>query len=62
MVKQFDGEFPDRYFNEILEYFEIKKEKFFEIVDKFRPPHIWKKGHNNNWELRHTVNKDGIDD
>ncbi len=62
LVKQFDGEFPDRYFNEVLEYFEIKEEKFFEIVDSFRPPHIWKKGNSNSWALRHSVNKDGIDD
>ena len=43
LVKQFDGEFPDRYFKEILSYFEISESLFYELIDKFRPPHIWKK-------------------
>lgn len=61
LVKRFDGEFPDRYFKEILEYISIRPEKFFELCDKFRSPHLWKKV-NNEWKLRHTVNKDGTDD
>lgn len=61
LVKQFDGEFPDRYFKEILEYFDINEEKFFKNIDNFRPPHIWKKS-NGVWKLKHTVNKDGADD
>lgn len=61
LVKKFDGEFPDRYFNEIMDYLDIKSEKFFELCDQFRSPHLWKKV-NNEWKLRHTVNKDGTDD
>lgn len=61
LVKQFDGEFPDRYFKEILEYFDIDEDQFFENLDNFRPPHIWRK-YNDNWKLRHTVNNDGVDD
>ncbi len=61
LVKKFDGEFPHRYFNEIMEYLEIKPEKFFELIDTFRSPHLWVKI-NGEWKLRHTVNKDGVDD
>ena len=61
LVKQFDGEFPDRYFKEILDYFEIDESYFYQLIDKFRPPHIWNKI-NNKWLLRHTVNNDGTDD
>ncbi|MGA2418313.1 MAG: N-acetyl sugar amidotransferase [Candidatus Staskawiczbacteria bacterium] len=61
LVKKFDGEFPDRYFNEIMDYLEIKPERFFELCDQFRSPHLWKKV-NGEWKLRHTVNKDGTDD
>ena len=35
--------------------------EFFQLVDKFRSPHLWKRC-NNNWYLRHTANKDGTDD
>lgn len=62
LVKKFDGEFPDRYFNEIMEYLEIDPDYFKgELTDKFRSPHLWAKV-NGEWKLRHTVNKDGVDD
>lgn len=61
LVKRFDGEFPDKYFNEIMDYLGIEPDHFLELVDKFRSPHLWAKV-NGQWRLRHTVNKDGIDD
>ncbi len=61
LVKQFDGEFPDRYFNEIMDYIEMKPERFFELCDKFRSPHLWAKV-DGEWKLRHTANNDGVDD
>ncbi|MDB9989831.1 N-acetyl sugar amidotransferase [Flavobacteriales bacterium] len=56
LVKKFDGEFPDRYFNEIMEYLEIDPNHFHNICDKFRSPHLWKKNDKNEWELRKTIN------
>ena len=61
LVKRFDGEFPDKYFNEIMDYIEMTPEKFHELCDKFRSPHLWKNT-GSDWKLRHTVNKDGTDD
>jgi hypothetical protein len=61
LVKKFDGEFPNRYFNEVMDYLGIKPERFHELCDKFRSPHLWAKV-NGDWRLRHTVNKDGVDD
>ena len=61
LIKKYDGEFPDRYFNEIMRYLEISKSDFFKTIDRFRSPHIWKKT-KKSWYLRHTVNKDGTDD
>lgn len=61
LVKKFDGEFPDKYFEEIMDYLEIKPEYFHELCDKFRSPHLWAKV-NGEWKLRHTVNGDGVDD
>ena len=61
LVKRFDGEFPKRYFKEIMDYLEINEKDFYETCDKFRSPHIWKFS-NRKWKLRHTVNKDGTDD
>lgn len=54
LVKRFDGEFPDRYFDEIMDYLEIDKDYFHYLCDKFRSPHLWKKDCGE-WELRQQV-------
>lgn len=62
LVKKFDGEFPDRYFNEIMDYIGMKPERFHELCDEFRSPHLWAKNERGEWKLRHTVALDGLDD
>jgi N-acetyl sugar amidotransferase len=55
LVRKYDGEFPDKYFNEIMQYLEINPEYFKnELADKFRSPHLWGKV-DDIWKLRHTV-------
>tara|TARA_B100001059_G_C17835455_1_gene587760 strand:- start:950 stop:2158 length:1209 start_codon:yes stop_codon:yes gene_type:complete len=61
LVKKFESEFPNKYFDEIMNYLDMDKQYFFELCDKFRPDHLWKKV-NGDWKLRHTVNLDGVDD
>lgn len=61
LVKKFDGEFPDKYFQETMDYLEIKPEDFMKWCDDFKSPHLWKKV-GGEWKLRHTANKDGTDD
>jgi N-acetyl sugar amidotransferase len=54
LVKRFDGEFPDRYFKEIMDYLSMNEEHFQELGKKFRSPHIWMLK-DNEWFLRKTV-------
>jgi N-acetyl sugar amidotransferase len=61
LVRRFEGEFPDRYFNEVMEFIGMKPEKFHKLCDDFRSPHLWKRN-KNEWKLRHTVNFEGEDD
>ena len=61
LVKKFDGEFPDRYFNEVMDYIEMKPERFHELCDQFRSPHLWTKV-NGEWKLRHNVAGTGVED
>ena len=61
LIKKYDGEFPDIYFDDVMNYLDIKKSFFHKNLDKFRSPHIWKKV-KNIWKLRHTANNDGTDD
>lgn len=61
LIKKYDGEFPDIYLNEVLEYLKIKKSDFLKKIDEFRSPHLWVKK-NNKWYLRHNCNRTGYDD
>ena len=54
LVKRFDGEFPERYFQEVMEHIDMKPERFMELCDQFRSPHLWKK-ENGKWQLKHQV-------
>jgi N-acetyl sugar amidotransferase len=62
LAKKFDGEFPDRYFKEVMEYLDINPDYFTnQLCDKFRSPHLWNKV-NGEWKLRHNVWAGGTDD
>lgn len=63
LVKKFDGEFPDRYFDEVMDYLEINPDFFRnELTDKFRSPHLWGKNESGIWKLRHNVSGEGLND
>jgi len=57
LVRKYDQEFPRRYFKEFLEYMDMTEKEFFEIVDRFRSPHLWEQ-ENGVWKLRHAVYED----
>ncbi len=57
LVKRFDGEFPAKYFKQILEYMDLTEEQFWSCINKARSPHLWE-FKDKEWELRHAVWKD----
>ena len=61
LVNRFDGEFPDKYFEEILDHIDIEPEFFHKLCDEFRSPHLWKND-NGKWKLRHNINLNGYND
>lgn len=61
LVNKFDGEFPDNYFDEIMDYLEIDPEKFHHLCDEFRSPHLWDNS-SGLWELKHNANQTGTKD
>jgi hypothetical protein len=62
LVKKFEGEFPEKYFLDVMKYLDMDPDYFrYELADKFRSEHLWANV-NGVWKLRHTVNKDGVDD
>jgi N-acetyl sugar amidotransferase len=62
LVKRYDAEFPKKYFKEFLEYIDTTEKEFWEVVDKYRSPHLWTKGANGEWKLRHNVFGEGVND
>jgi N-acetyl sugar amidotransferase len=62
LVNRFDGEFPDRYFSDVMQYLGMDSTYFHELCDKFRSPHLWGKDAEGKWKLRHNVVGKGLDD
>lgn len=54
LVRKYDQEFPERFYADFLDYIDMTDAEFWETVDRFRSPHLWKKNANG-WELRHVV-------
>jgi len=54
LVRRFDGEFPKRWYKEFLKYLDITDEQFWQVADRYRSPHVWKK-ENGVWKLRKAV-------
>lgn len=54
LMKKYDGEFPKKYFQEFLDYIGISEERYWEVIDKSRSPHLWSK-ENGEWILKHKV-------
>ena len=49
---KYEGEYPERYEKEFLDYVSLTREEFLEVCDRFRSPHLWKV-ENGSWQLRH---------
>lgn len=54
LVKRFDGEFPVKYFQDVMDHLELDPQEFHDLCDKFRSPHLWKRS-GPDWTLRHQI-------
>ncbi|MBU1196105.1 MAG: N-acetyl sugar amidotransferase [Proteobacteria bacterium] len=54
LMKRYEGEFPQRYFKEFLEYLDITEEHFWDVVDSWRAEHLWHKVEGE-WKLKYPV-------
>ena len=57
LVRRFDGEAPKRYLHDVLDYIGMEPDRFFELCDTFRSPHLWTND-GGQWRLRHPVWED----
>ena len=54
MARKYDDEFPSMYFDEVINYLNINRNQFDEIVNKHRNSEVWQIN-NNNWKLKNKV-------
>ena len=54
LVHKYDAEIPKKYLKEMLEYLDLSEDEFWNVIDSFRPKHLWTKN-NNNWVLKNPV-------
>jgi len=54
LVNKFDGEFPEKYFKETMDYLDISEDDFHRLCNEFRSPHLWKFA-DGEWKLRKTI-------
>jgi N-acetyl sugar amidotransferase len=54
LIKRFDGEFPIQYIQDCCDYMEITLDRYHEVIETFRSPHLWEKKHGK-WELTKPI-------
>lgn len=54
LIKKYEGEFPKKYYNEFLNYLGITDKHFWNVVDSWRPKHLWTKK-KSKWLLKHPI-------
>lgn len=54
LINKYDGEFPIKYFKDVLNYMGITEERYWEVINNARSPHLWEKV-GGEWVLKHKV-------
>lgn len=54
LVRDYDGEFPQKHFQTFLEYCDMTEDYFWRVIDSWRSPHLWEKI-DNKWRLKYKV-------
>jgi len=53
-TKQYFYEFPYRYLNDCMDWFDMTQEEFFNVLEKFRNKEIWERI-DNEWRLKNPI-------
>ncbi len=57
LIKRFDGEFPEQYIQDCCEYMNITLDRYHDVIEKFRTPHLWEQRYGQ-WELKKPIWKE----
>jgi N-acetyl sugar amidotransferase len=56
LVNRFDGEYPNMYLKDFLNYLEVSKEEFDDVINNSRPGHLWRFD-GQKWILKKSIAK-----
>ena len=54
LVRLYDGQYPEEFIDIYLDYYQIKKEKFDTVLDKWANRELFEKA-NNRWQAKFLV-------
>ena len=54
LMQRYEGEFPQKYFTDFLEYLGISEDHFWKVIDSWRASHLWEKK-NSKLQLKYPV-------
>jgi N-acetyl sugar amidotransferase len=54
LCQRYEGEFPKKYFPEVLQYMGISEDRYWEVIDGARSPHLWQQK-SGEWVLIHPT-------
>ncbi len=54
LCRRYDGEFPKKHFPEVLQYMDIGEDRYWEVIDGARSPHLWRQ-EAGEWVLIHQT-------
>jgi len=55
LIRRFDGEYPTLYLEDCCNYMGITVERFDEVIEEFRTPHLWEKDESGQWRLKYPI-------
>ncbi|MBQ3163245.1 MAG: N-acetyl sugar amidotransferase [Lachnospiraceae bacterium] len=58
LIRKYDGEFPEKYYDVFLDYCGITEQQFEEFIDSWRADHIWQKDEAG-WKLKKSIWEEG---
>jgi len=59
LIERFDGEFPEEYLNDCCNYMGISRERYHDVIENIRSPHLWDKI-NGIWVLKNPIWKENL--
>ena len=54
-MKKYEGEYPQRYLEDCFDFMNLEREKAHQIIDSFRPSHLWEKDTYGKWKLKQKL-------